>query len=84
MAENINYVFTDTWINGHPQHDNNWWEPAGHYLTILLNDKEEHALVKNYIITDRLITEHVMNCSTCLERGLSRCIELIKLKGVYS
>jgi len=80
----IDYAFTDVWINGHPQTDNNYWEPAGHYLTILLNDREEWAQAKNLIITDRKITEHVLNCDTCLDKGLSKCIELMKLKEVFA
>ena len=84
MSRGIDYAFTDAWIRGYPQHDENWWEPAGHYLSILLNDKEEFDQVKNYIITDRLIAEHVMNCGVCCQCGLDKCKELSILKGVYS
>lgn len=78
------YAFNDSNIRGYPQHDNTWWEPSGHYLSILLNDEEEFKQVKNYIITDRLITEHVMGCDICLNEGLNQCKDLAVLPGVYS
>jgi len=39
--------------------------------------------VKNTILTDNKITNHVMNCSKCMSTGLSNCKEFRQLEGVY-
>lgn len=37
-------------VQTYPQTDNNWWEPAGHYVRILCNDKQEAQRVKDLLV----------------------------------
>lgn len=53
---------------------------------ILVNsfpDPEQAKQLENKIITNELITNHVLNCTKCIEQGLENCKEFEHLIGVW-
>lgn len=54
--------------------------PAIVFENLEWDDKDE---IRNKILTDDKITNHVLNCSKCMSMGLSNCKEFRTLEGVW-
>jgi|APSaa5957512535_1039671.scaffolds.fasta_scaffold205507_2 hypothetical protein len=78
MSDELSHIFIDEKIR---------YVDYGYFvkLEILgIGDLDEYKQVKNSILIDHKIAEHVMNCKVCRNEGLFYCKELEHLKGVYS